>query len=140
MLIYARFAALILTALSLGLSFAHVLEMPAKLAYPPDLYLALQNSLYVAFGPPNVGAFVEPAAILAVVSLGYLVRRRRRALWLTVGSTACLLLALPVVFFIYTEPASTFFRAAHSELSPFTGGAIQTQRERSYSSPSPSPY
>ena len=63
MLIYARFAALILTALSLGLSFAHVLEMPAKLAYPPDLYLAVQNSLYVAFGRPNVGAFVEPAGI-----------------------------------------------------------------------------
>ena len=185
MLIYPRFAALILTALSLGLSFAHVLEMPAKLAYPPDVYVTLQNSLYVSFGPPNVGAFVEPAAILAVVTLAYLVRRRRRALWLTVGSAVCLLLAFPVVFFIFTEPANSFFRAAnltplpadfepyrrqweyshaarfvlhaagfallalsvlirpraaHSELSPFTGGAIRTERERSYSSPSPSPY
>jgi hypothetical protein len=182
MLIYARFAALILTALSLGLSFAHVLEMPAKFAYPPDVYVTLQNSLYVSFGPPNVGAFVEPGAILAVVSLAYLVRRRRRALWLTVGSAVCLLLAFPVVFFIFTEPANSFFRAArlaslpadfeayrrqweyshaarfvlhaagfgllalsvlirpraaHSELSPFTGGAIPTERARSYSSPSP---
>jgi len=183
MLIFVRFAALILTSLTLGISFARVLEMPAKLAFPPDLYVALQNSLYVAFAPPNVGAFVEPAAILAVLILAYRVRRRRPAFWLAVGTAFCLLLAFPVVFFIFTEPASAAFQAArpaavpaefagyrsqweyshaarfilhlagfgllalsvlirsrvaHSELSPYTGGAIRTDRARSYSSPSPS--
>ena len=60
-----RLATLTLSALTLGLSFAHVLEMPAKLAYAPAVYVALQNSLYVSFGPPRVGAFVESGAILA---------------------------------------------------------------------------
>ena len=182
MLIFIRFAALILTALTLGLSFSHVLEMPAKLAFPPDLYVALQNSLYASFGPLNVGAVVEPGAVLAVLILAYRVRRRRPAFWLTVGTAVCLLLAFPVVFFIFTEPANAVFqaarpaavpagfagyrsqweyshaarfvlhlagfgllalsvlirtRAAHSELSPYTGGAIRTDRARSYSSPSP---
>jgi hypothetical protein len=182
MLIWFRLAALTLTALTLGLSFAHVLEMPAKLAYPPDLYVALQNSLYVSFGPPGVGAFVEPGAILAAVILAYLVRRRRPAFWLTVGATIGLLLAFPVVFFIYTQPANTVFHAAgaasvpgdferyrdqweyshaarfvlhlaafvflalsvlhrprapRSELSPYTMGAIRTERARSYSPSSP---
>ncbi len=182
MLTWIRLAALTLTALTTGLSFAHVLEMPAKLAYPPDVYVALQNSLYVSFGPPNVGAFVEPGAIVAVVVLAYLIRRRRPAFWLTVGAAFCLLLAFPVVFFIFTEPANAVFhaarpasvpadfaryreqweyshaarfvlhlagfvllalsvlirpRAAHSELSPYTLGAIRTDRARSYSASSP---
>jgi hypothetical protein len=37
MLTWIRLVALTLTALTLGLSFAHVLEMPAKVAYPPDV-------------------------------------------------------------------------------------------------------
>jgi uncharacterized membrane protein len=182
MLTWLRLLALALTALTAGLTFAHVLEMPAKLAYPPDLYVALQNTLYVSFGPPNIGAFVEPGAILAVVVLAFVVRRRRPAFWLTAAAAICLLLAFPVVFFLFTEPANSMFHAArpasvpadfgayrtqweyshaarfvlhlagfvllalsvllrprvsHSELSPYTVGAIRTDRPRSYSFSSP---
>jgi len=112
MLNWIRLAALTLSALTLGMSFAHVLEMPAKLAYAPSVYVALQNSLYVSFGPPGVGAFVEPAAIVATGLLAYLVRHRRAAFWMTVGAAIGLLLAFPVVFFLFTDPANAVFQAA----------------------------
>jgi Domain of unknown function (DUF1772) len=113
-----RLAALTLSALTLGLSFAHVLEMPAKLAYAPPVYVALQNSLYVSFGLPGVGAFVEPAAIVATGLLAYRVRHRRGAFWLTVGAATCLLLAFPVVFFLFTDPANAVFQAAVATVPP----------------------
>ena len=53
-----RFLTLVLTALLAGMTFCHVLEMPAKLQYSASMYLALHRTLYVAFGPPNIGVFV----------------------------------------------------------------------------------
>jgi uncharacterized membrane protein len=132
MLVGIRLAALTLTGLTLGMSFAHVLEMPAKLAYPPDLYVALQNSLYVSFGPPNVGAFVEPGAIVAVVILAYLVRRRRTGFWLTAVAALCLLLAFPVVFFLFTDPANSVFHAARPASVPADFARYRDQWEYSH--------
>jgi hypothetical protein len=132
MLTWIRLVALTLTALTLGLSFAHVLEMPAKVAYPPELYVTLQNSLYVSFGPPRVGAFVEPGAILAAAILAYLVRRRRPAFWLTVGAVICLLLAFPVVFFLFTQPANAVFQAARSASVPADFERYRVQWEYSH--------
>jgi len=43
-----RFLTLLLTALSLGTSFAHVLEIPAKLRYDGPLYVTLQSPRSVA--------------------------------------------------------------------------------------------
>ena len=93
-----RFVTILLVALLLGLSFAHVLELPAKMQYDAALYVTLQKTLYVAWGPPNVGGILEPAAILATVSLAFLLRQRRPAFWLTLGAGVALLLAFPVVF------------------------------------------
>ncbi|MGH3630237.1 MAG: hypothetical protein ACRDRL_22695 [Sciscionella sp.] len=72
-------AALLLSALTMGLEFAHVLEWPAKASYPAALYVRLQESLYVLFG--NLGGPLYVAAILTTVVLAVLLRRdpRRRA-------------------------------------------------------------
>ena len=56
----------LLVALVAGLSFAHVLEAQAKRAYLPPLYIQLQKSLYVQWRPPQIGGFLEPAAIVAI--------------------------------------------------------------------------
>src|SRR4030095_4101810 len=132
MLTWIRLAALTLTALTMGLSFAHVLEMPAKLVYPPDLYIALQNSLYAYFGPPNLGAFVEPGAILAVWILAYQVRHRRPAFRLTLGAALCLLVAFPLVFFVFTQPANEVFQAARPASVPANFEAYRDQWEFSH--------
>jgi hypothetical protein len=107
-----RFITLLLVALLLGLSFAHVLERPAKMAYDGPLYVTLQRSLYVMWGPPNVGGILEPAAILATVVLAVGVRRRPRALSLTIAALVALLAAFPVVFLWFVEPTNIAFRHA----------------------------
>jgi hypothetical protein len=44
-----RFLTLMLTALTLGMGFAHLLQMPAKLAYSGPQWLLLQQTLYGDF-------------------------------------------------------------------------------------------
>ena len=113
-----RFITLLTVALLTGLAFAHVLERPAKMLYDAALYLTLQKTLYVAWGPPNVGGILEPAAILATLLLAIGVRRRQPAFWLSLGAGAALLLAFPVVFFAYVAPANEAFRAATTASIP----------------------
>ena len=69
------FATLVLTALTMGLEFAHVLEWPQKQDYPGTLYVRLQESLYLWFG--NLGGVLYVLAVLATVVLAVLLRRER---------------------------------------------------------------
>jgi hypothetical protein len=86
-----RFATLLLTALALTLTSAHVLELPQKMAYGATLYAAVNTTLYRHFA--TVGAVYTMGSIVAALVLIYLVRRRRAALvWTAVGAI-CLLLA-----------------------------------------------
>ena len=108
-----------LVALTMGTSFAHVLEWPAKLDYTGEFYLRLQTSLYAYWGPPRITGFVEPAAVLSVFFLAVLCRAHPVTLRLTVGAAICLLLAFPVVFFWRVAPANaTFFHAARAGMLP----------------------
>ncbi len=142
-----RFVTLILIALSMGMAFCHTLELPAKLQYDGALYVTIQNSLYVVFGPPNIGAFIEGAAILAAIALTILVRKRRilaaialtilvrkrrPAFWLTLAGTIFLLLAFPVVFFLFTEPANSVFRQATPQTLPANWVQLRNQWEYSH--------
>jgi hypothetical protein len=107
-----RFVTILLVALLMGLAFAHVLERPAKMQYDATLYITLQKTLYVAWGPPNVGGILEPAAILATISLAFILRKSKRPFWITLSSGAALLLAFPVVFYVFVAPANEVFLAA----------------------------
>ena len=66
-------AALTLTALGLAPGAAHVMELPVKLAYPPEFYAAVTGSLYVWFG--IAGGAVQVAAALTVAALAVRARR-----------------------------------------------------------------
>ena len=86
-----RFVTLLLTALALTLTSAHVLELPQKMSYGAELYSAVNTTLYRHFA--TVGAVYTVGSIVAALVLVYLVRRRRAALAWTVAGTICLLLA-----------------------------------------------
>jgi hypothetical protein len=106
-----RFATLILVALSLGASFGHTLELPAKLQWDGPLYVAVQNEapgLYVMFG--TVGAVIEVGAILAAASLAYLVRARQPAFRLSLVGAGLLLLAL-ISWAVFIAPANSVMSA-----------------------------
>ncbi|MGH3822796.1 MAG: hypothetical protein ACRDRA_08180, partial [Pseudonocardiaceae bacterium] len=61
----------LLVGLTMGLEFAHVLELGPRFSYPPELYVALTNTLYFWFG--TVGAAVYFLSIPAAVTLTWLV-------------------------------------------------------------------
>jgi len=82
-----RFITFILSALVTGMALCHALELTAKMQYSASQYIGIQNSLYVAFGHPNISAFIESAAPLAAIALAVLVRKRRPALQLTFSNS-----------------------------------------------------
>jgi hypothetical protein len=99
------FVTLILAALLMGTTFCHVLELPAKMEYPASLYLTLHRTLYVAFGPPGPGPFIEIGSILAAAVLVFLVRKRRPAFVLTLLGALSLAASL-AVYFALVEPTN----------------------------------
>lgn len=127
-----RFITIILSALVTGMALCHALELPAKMQYSASQYIAVQNSLYVAFGPPNIGMFIELAAPLAAISLAVLVRKRRPAFQLTLVAVAFMLLAFPVIFFAFTEPANSVIRNATPESIPTNWKQLRNQWEYSH--------
>ena len=112
-----RFITITLTALLMGATFCHMLESPAKMRYPAELYLTLHRTLYMAFGPPNIGAFIEIGAILAALALVFPTRKRRPALWLTLAGAAFLVAAL-AVYFAFVEPANVEMKAMSLNAPP----------------------
>jgi hypothetical protein len=127
-----RFVTILLVSLLLGLAFAHVLERPAKMRYDAALYITLQKTLYVAWGPPNVGGILEPAAILATISLAFILRKRKRAFSYTLGAGIALLLAFPVVFFSFVAPANEVFLAAPPSSIPANWMEMQRSWENGH--------
>jgi hypothetical protein len=87
MLLLVRVAAVVFVALSMGASFAHVLELPAKLDLPGDRYLAVQG-IYRYFGA--VASVLETGSLVLIVGAILLG-------WRHASSHALLVLAL--VFF-----------------------------------------
>jgi len=110
-----RFLAVVLTALLLGTTFAHVLEMPAKLQVDAALWMTLQHTLYRAFG--TIGAVVEVGALASVLVLSVLVRQHGRALWWTLFAAVCLLVAFFVVWLVFTS-------AVNAETARWTASSI----------------
>ncbi len=94
-----RFLSLFLVALTLGLTFCHVMEIAGKLRLSGAEWLTVQHNLYVAFGPA-LGAWIEVGAIVLTWAVAFLVRRHRPAAWLTLGAAACTSAGLGVWFLL----------------------------------------
>jgi hypothetical protein len=104
-----RFLALLCVALTLGLAFAHVMEIPGKLRLPGEVWLIVQQNLYVAFGPP-LGAGIEVAAIALTWLTAVLGRHRRPAFALSVAAGTAVTLGL-AVWGLIVAPANTTLSA-----------------------------
>lgn len=80
-----RFLALVLAALALSLTSAHVLELPQKMHYDAPLYSAVNTTMYRYFA--SVGGVYSMGAMLASAVLALLVRKRRAVfLWTSAGA------------------------------------------------------
>ena len=76
--------AVVLAALTMGLAFAHTLELPQKLAYDPATWTQLQDSLYRYFAV--VGGPLEVATIIAAVVFAVRARGLRGGRLAVVGA------------------------------------------------------
>ncbi|MEK0081615.1 hypothetical protein [Benzoatithermus flavus] len=99
-----RFLSLLAVALTLGLAFAHVLEIPGKLRLGGTDWLTVQHNLYVGFG--TIGAAVEVTAVALTWLTVILVRERRLAFAWTVAA-ALLVTAGLIEWGLVVAPVNT---------------------------------
>jgi hypothetical protein len=122
-----RFLTVMLTALSLSAAVAHLLELPAKIHYEPALWLRLLQTLYPpAFGP--VAGLCEIAAVVSVLILAFLVRRRRPAFAWTVAAAACLVVTHGA-FWILVAPVNATLLPLTPETLPQNWTFLRDQWE-----------
>jgi hypothetical protein len=86
-----RFVAVTLAALALTMTSAHVLEMPQKMTYGPELYTAVNTTMYKYFA--IVGGSYQIGAIAAAGLLVFLTRKHRPAFGWTLTGALFLLLS-----------------------------------------------
>ncbi|MCZ4089152.1 DUF1772 domain-containing protein [Sinorhizobium psoraleae] len=99
-------ASLLLTALSLGPSFAHVLEAPPRLTvWSPELWreATVFNGQFELFA--RIGGPLDVAAILMAGLLTCLLARERPAFWFALTGTCLLALGL-MAWFTVVAPAN----------------------------------
>jgi hypothetical protein len=100
-------AAVLLAALSLGPSFAHVLEAPPRLSvWTPELWreTTVFNRQFVLF--LAVGAPLDLAAIIVAALFAYLLRGETSAFRFALAGTSLLILAL-AAWFTLVSPANS---------------------------------
>jgi hypothetical protein len=91
----AGIVAVVLAALTMGLAFAHALELPQKLNYDAATWTQLQHSLYRHFAV--IGGPLEVATIIAAVVFAVRARGHRGGRLAAVGAV-CFVLALGLWF------------------------------------------
>jgi anthrone oxygenase-like protein len=91
-----RFVAVMLAALTLGMGFCHLMQLPARMGWDQYLWVGstVQGGLYNTFG--SVGALINVAAVIALGILAYFVREHRRP-GFRLALVAALLFALALI-------------------------------------------
>jgi hypothetical protein len=111
----AGIVAVVLAALTMGLAFAHTLELPQKLAYDAATWTQLQHSLYRYFAV--VGGPLEVATIIAAVVFAVRARGLRGGRLAVVGA-ACFVVALGWWFAVVNTANAEVGRWAVDALPP----------------------
>lgn len=99
-----QFFTIIFVALSMGMAFSHLLEMPAKMTYNGALWLKLLQTLYWGYG--TIGAVIEVLAVITSIVLVFLVRHRPVVFRWTLLGAFCMVLA-HVCWWIWVHPVNT---------------------------------
>lgn len=110
-------ATLVLTALLMGTSFGHSLEMPAKLRYQSDEWIHAQHTLY--FGYARIGGVIEVLAILASISLAVFLRDWRPAMVAAIVGAACLGIAFLGIWVPVTNKVNAQTATWTTQAAPF---------------------
>src|SRR6188472_1375372 len=73
-----RFTAILLAALTLGMGFCHLMQLPARMGWDQYFWVGstVQGGLYSLFG--SIRAVIDVAAVIALALLAYFVREHGR--------------------------------------------------------------
>jgi hypothetical protein len=110
-----RALALILAALTLGMAFSHVLELPRKLAFDARTWTMVNQSLYGYFA--IVGGLVEIATVVCLAGLAVADYRRGALRWHLVVAACCFASAL-LVWAVVVQPANAMISSWNSASPP----------------------
>lgn len=97
-----RFVVLVLAALTVGMKFAHVLELAPKLEWNADLYFPVQTSLYRLYG--TIGPVLDVGAVLTTGLLAFMLRGQRGFRY-TLTAVGFMIVSL-IIWLIVVAPAS----------------------------------
>jgi hypothetical protein len=104
-----QFLALVLTALALIPSGAHLFALPNKISLAQEQYLIVQN-IYRGW---SLFGIVLTGALIANLALAVVLRRRGAPFVLALFAFFCVALTL-VIFFVWTYPTKRRRHAAHN--------------------------
>lgn len=96
-----QFIAIVIAALALIPSGAHLAALPNKITMPQTEYFTVQ-AIYYQWA---ILGLLWPAAIIMNVLLAWLIRSQRGPFWLAILAMFCFVLML-IIFFIWTQPAN----------------------------------
>lgn len=119
MLRICRFITILLAALGLIMGGAHVLELPPKMQYEPELYAAVNSTLYRLFGA--IGGPLQVGAVIAAMVLTFMVRGRPSIGW-TLTGTLGLLISLVLWLALVAPVNAAWMRAL--ETAPASVAAV----------------
>ena len=122
MLAFWRFMTIVLSALALTMTSAHVLELPQKMTYTAEMYAAVNTTLYRYFA--IVGGSYQLGSIVSAIVLTILVHRSVAYRWTLIGTL--LLIAAFVSWLILVLPVNREV-AAVLEASPQALPSIWSQ-------------
>jgi amino acid transporter len=95
------FISVLLTTVTMAAGFAHLLELPNKMALSREEYLIVQQ-IYRGWALLGIAVI---GALLSTLLLTIMMRASQRVFYLTLTATLCIGLSL-VVFFLFTYPAN----------------------------------
>jgi hypothetical protein len=112
-----RFVAVMLAALTLGLSFCHLMQLPSRLGWDQYLWVGstVQGGLYAAFG--SVGAVIFVATVIVLALLAYFVREHGRPGFALALVAAILFAAAFASWWVLVYPANV-------ELAKWVNGPV----------------
>jgi len=112
-----RFVSVMLAALTLGLSFCHLMQLPSRLAWDQYLWVGstVQGGLYAMFG--SVGAVIFVATVIALALLTYFVREHGRPGFALALSAALLFALALVLWWVLVYPVNV-------ELAKWVNGPV----------------
>ena len=112
-----RFVALLLAALTLGLGFCHLMQLPSRMGWDQYLWVGstVQGGLYAMFG--SVGAIIGIVAIVVLFILAYLVREHGRPGFGLALAAAVLFAAAFALWWVLVYPANV-------ELAKWVNGPV----------------